>query len=26
VLDNHLVELGTQERGIVLQVVGRRTT
>jgi hypothetical protein len=26
VLDNYSVELGTQERGIVLQVAGRRTT
>jgi hypothetical protein len=26
VLDNHSVKLGTQERGIVLQVAGRRTT
>jgi hypothetical protein len=26
VLDNHSVELGTQERGIVLQVAQRRTT
>jgi hypothetical protein len=26
VLDNHSVELGTQERGIVLQVAGRRTS
>jgi hypothetical protein len=26
VLDNHSVELGTQERGIVLQVARRRTT
>jgi hypothetical protein len=26
VLDNHSVELGTQERGIILQVTRRRTT
>jgi hypothetical protein len=26
VLDNHSVELGTQERGIILQVAGRRMT
>jgi hypothetical protein len=26
ILDNHSVELGTQERGIVLQVAGRRTS
>jgi hypothetical protein len=25
-LDNHSVELGTQERGIILQVAGRRTS